>query len=82
MFCILAAHEHYTLDVLMGFYVSTRTFQSYHAVAAQIDSSVDPRSAGSTSGAARKQRRRWFPMVSFLEENATEALLVSDGVFS
>jgi len=33
MFFILAAHEHYTLDVLMGFYIATRTFQSYHTVA-------------------------------------------------
>uniref|UniRef100_A0A7S4PD64 SAM domain-containing protein n=1 Tax=Guillardia theta TaxID=55529 RepID=A0A7S4PD64_GUITH len=61
MFCILAAHEHYTLDVFMGFYIATRTFQSYHTVA-HADVS-DNEGLAST--------RRWFPMVSFLEENCS-----------
>ena len=62
MFFILAAHEHYTLDVLMGFYIATRTFQSYHTVANTAHT------AANTSHAARSRTKKWFPMVSFLEE--------------
>ena len=49
MFFILAAHEHYTLDVLMGFYIATRTFQSYHTIANTAHT------AANTSHAARSQ---------------------------
>ena len=62
MFFILAAHEHYTLDVLMGFYIATRTFQSYHTVANTAHT------AANTCDAARSRTKKWFPMVSFLEE--------------
>ena len=36
-----AAHEHYTLDVFMGFYIATRTFQSYHTVAHAVGDSKE-----------------------------------------
>jgi len=64
-FFILAAHEHYTLDVLMGFYIATRTFQSYHTVANSSEGSCPQ---------TRSRTKRWFPMVSFLEEHATGVL--------
>jgi len=64
MFFILAAHEHYTLDVLMGFYIATRTFQSYHTVA---------NSEGGCN-VTRERTKRWFPMVSFLEEHTLGVL--------
>ncbi|EKX49487.1 hypothetical protein GUITHDRAFT_136144 [Guillardia theta CCMP2712] len=54
MFCILAAHEHYTLDVFMGFYIATRTFQSYHTVAHAVGD------MGGDDGKMASERARCF----------------------
>ncbi|XP_075528467.1 sphingomyelin synthase related [Dermacentor variabilis] len=57
IFFILAAHEHYSIDVFIAFYISTRLFLYYHTLAnnralMQMDS---------------KRTRIWFPLFYFFE---------------
>ncbi|XP_022644612.1 phosphatidylcholine:ceramide cholinephosphotransferase 1-like isoform X3 [Varroa destructor] len=51
IFCVLLARGHYTIDVVLGYYVTTRVFWIYHALcAAQQSSKV---SSGLRGGAAK-----------------------------
>ncbi|XP_064479547.1 sphingomyelin synthase-related protein 1-like [Ornithodoros turicata] len=59
IFFILAAHEHYSIDVFIAFYISTRLFLYYHTLAnnralMQMDS---------------KRTRIWFPLFYFFESS-------------
>ncbi|XP_076458484.1 sphingomyelin synthase-related protein 1-like [Babylonia areolata] len=57
IFFILAAHEHYSIDVFIAFYLTSRLFMYYHTLA--NNRSLMQQDAQRT--------RIWFPMFSFFE---------------
>ncbi|CAL1528679.1 unnamed protein product [Lymnaea stagnalis] len=57
IFFLLAAHEHYSIDVFMAFYLSSRLFMYYHTLA--NNRALMAPDAGRT--------RVWFPLFSFFE---------------
>ncbi|XP_041363552.1 sphingomyelin synthase-related protein 1-like isoform X2 [Gigantopelta aegis] len=57
IFFILSAHEHYSIDVFISFYLTSRLFMYYHTLA-------NNRSLRQTDA---PRTRIWFPMFSFFE---------------
>ncbi|CAH1793415.1 unnamed protein product [Owenia fusiformis] len=60
-FFILAAHEHYSIDVFVAFYISSRLFLYYHSLA----------NNKALSNSDYKRVRIWFPMFSFFESECS-----------
>lgn len=59
IFFILAAHEHYSIDVFVAFYITSRLFLYYHTLANnQALMSHDS-----------NRTRIWFPMFSYFESS-------------
>lgn len=59
IFFILSGHEHYSIDVFIAFYITSRLFLYYHTLA--NNQSLMQRDSGRT--------RIWFPLFSFFESD-------------
>ena len=59
IFFILAAHEHYSIDVFIAFYITSRLFLYYHSLA----NSRVLRQPDSV------RTRIWFPLFSYFESS-------------
>ncbi|KAM9329654.1 phosphatidylcholine:ceramide cholinephosphotransferase 2 [Gastrophryne carolinensis] len=60
--CILLAHEHYTVDVIVAYYITTRLFWWYHAMA-------NEKGLKTSTPMNFLSRAWWFPMFFFFEKN-------------
>lgn len=59
IFFVLAAHEHYSIDVFIAFYITSRMFLYYHSLA--NNRALHQRDSFRT--------KIWFPMFSYFESN-------------
>jgi hypothetical protein len=59
IFFILAGHEHYSIDVFVAFYISTRLFLYYHSLA----------NSRALQSSDRNRTKIWFPLFSFFESS-------------
>ncbi|XP_077400900.1 phosphatidylcholine:ceramide cholinephosphotransferase 2-like [Vanacampus margaritifer] len=66
--CILVGHEHYSIDVLVGYYVTTRLFWWYHTMANTHALHRAPNNFLS--------RTWWNPVFNFLERNVQTSVPV------
>lgn len=67
IFCILLAHDHYTVDVVVAYFITTRLFWWYHSMANQ-------QSLKETSQSNPFSRVWWFRMFQYFEENVRGAV--------
>lgn len=62
IFCILLAHDHYSVDVVVAYFITTRLFWWYHSMANQ-------QSLKETSQSNPFSRVWWFRMFQYFEGN-------------
>lgn len=66
--CILVAHEHYTIDVIVAYYLCSNHFWMYHTMASHPD----------LNGRSKKRiplaRAWWWRIFRFMEENVSSPL--------
>ncbi|XP_029608578.1 phosphatidylcholine:ceramide cholinephosphotransferase 1 [Salmo trutta] len=62
IFCILLAHDHYTVDVVVAYFITTRLFWWYHTMANQ-------QALKETSQSNPFSRVWWFRLFQYFEEN-------------
>jgi shingomyelin synthase len=53
MLCLVIARKHYTLDVVLAYFVTSRTFWAYHSVLAAPD--------------IASRQEWWMPLLRFVE---------------
>nr|CAH8831123.1 unnamed protein product [Trichobilharzia regenti] len=61
VFFILACHEHYSIDVFIAIYLSSRLFLYYHCLA----------NSNILHQPGNERTKIWFPLFSFFENNVT-----------
>ncbi|XP_010868413.1 phosphatidylcholine:ceramide cholinephosphotransferase 1 [Esox lucius] len=62
IFCILLAHDHYTVDVVVAYFITTRLFWWYHTLANQ-------QALKETSQSNPFSRVWWYGLFQYFEEN-------------
>ncbi|KAG8134477.1 hypothetical protein E2320_007585 [Naja naja] len=60
--CILVGHEHYTVDVVIAYFITTRLFWWYHAMANEKNLKI-------SSQTNFLSRAWWYPIFNFFEKN-------------
>ena len=70
--CILISHQHYTVDVIVGYYVTFTLFLWYHAMVNNMHGAQ--RQAGGPND--HLSRAWWNPLFHFLERNVRTAVPV------
>ena len=61
IFLILAAHEHYSIDVFIAFFITSRLFLYYHSLA----------NNRALMQQDHKRVRVWFPLFSYFESKCS-----------
>uniref|UniRef100_A0A914DWU6 Sphingomyelin synthase-like domain-containing protein n=2 Tax=Acrobeloides nanus TaxID=290746 RepID=A0A914DWU6_9BILA len=63
VFLLLVSRGHYTIDVLVAYWITTRVFWQYHTIAAM------PSLRHNRSGHNHLSKIFWYPLFSFMEAN-------------